>query len=226
VTRRLFVLRPEPRLAATVADARVMGFEVVACPIAEVVPVAWAPPGDTDFDALLIGSANALRHAGGALARWRGRTAHVVGAATGQAARQAGLRVGVVGTGGLQALVESLAGTGQRLLRLAGEAHVPLAPPADVSILTRVVYRVDYLPLAPALAGQFARGGVVLLHSGEAAGQFARECQRLGLDRSRLTIAALAPRIAAAAGLGWATVASAPEPTDVALLALARDLCQ
>ena len=41
-----------------------------------------------------------------------------------------------------------------------------------------------------------------------------------------LRIAALAPRIAAAAGDGWGEVATAALPSDAALLALARQMCQ
>lgn len=226
MTGRLFVLRPEPGNAATVAAARASGFDVVGSPIAAVRPVGWVPPRDDDFDALLIGSANALRHAGTALERWRGRAAHVVGAATAEAARRAGLAVGTVGTGGLQAVVEQLAGTRQRLLRLAGEAHVPVSLPAGVTVTNRVVYRVDYLPLLHTLAALLARGGVVLLHSAEAAAHLARECDRLSIDRSALAIAAIGPRVEQAAGTGWAGAASAAAPTDAALLALARDLCQ
>lgn len=226
MSTRVFVLRPEPGLAATVAALENQGIAVVAEPIAAVVPVEWEPPADTDFDALLIGSANALRHAGPALERWRGREAHVVGSATAEVARGAGLSVATIGSGGLQALVDMLGASGQRLLRLTGEAHVPLVEPEGISIISRVVYRIEYRSLPATLAAQLALGGVVLLHSGEAAAHFARECDRLGIERARLSLAALAPRIARAAGAGWAQVSSAPEPSDAALLALARELCQ
>ena len=71
-----------------------------------------------------------------------------------------------------------------------------------------------------------ARPSIVLLHSAEAARHFAAEMDRLGIPRARIHLAALGPRIAAAGGPGWAQLSTAPRPTDVALLALCRQLCQ
>ncbi len=226
MSARLFVLRPEPGLTATLAAAKAMELDALGAPLAKVEAVAWTPPARSEFDALLVGSANAVRHGGASLEILHGATTHVVGTATADAARAAGLVVGRVGSGGLQALVASMAGSGLRLLRLAGEKRLPLDPPGDVAIVERVVYRLAYQSLPDGLASQLTRGGVVLLHSGEAAVHFARECDRLAIARSGLLLAALAPRIAEAAGEGWARIASAPDPTDAALLALARDMCQ
>lgn len=223
---RVFAIRPEPGLSATIAAGRAIGLAVEGHPLAEVVPVAWEAPGDDAFDALLLGSANAARHAGPALARWCGRTAHVVGEATAEAAREAGLAIGEAGHGGLQGVVERLAGPGpMRLLRLAGAKHTALAPPAGVTIDTRVVYRLVHREIPPPFAASLADGGIVLLHSGEAARHFTGECGRLGIERAAIALAALAPRIAEAAGTGWRCVAVAPQPTDSALLAMARDMC-
>ncbi len=226
MSQPLFVLRPRPSLDTTVAAARDMGFDVVAEPISHVEAVAWQPPPADLFDDLLIGSANAIRHSGKPLLQWQGRAAHVVGAATAEAAGAAGLAIGEVGRGGLQNVLDALAGRSLRLLRLCGEAHVPLAPPAGIGLITRVVYRVDHRRLPPALAVALRGGGTVLLHSAEAATHFADECDRLRIARGGLSIAAIGPRVAAAAGTGWARIASAGAPTDAALLALARDMCQ
>jgi uroporphyrinogen-III synthase len=46
-----------------------------------IAPQAWEAPAADSF-ALLLGSANALRHGGAALAGWRGKPAWCVGAAT------------------------------------------------------------------------------------------------------------------------------------------------
>ncbi|MBS1240071.1 MAG: uroporphyrinogen-III synthase, partial [Proteobacteria bacterium] len=62
-------------------------------------------------------------------------------------------------------------------------------------------------------------------HSAEAARHFTAECDRLGLDRANIALAALGPRIAAAGGGGWREVRSAQSPREAALLALARDMC-
>jgi uroporphyrinogen-III synthase len=71
--------------------------EAIAAPFT-VQPVAWDAPGDVD--ALLIGSANAIRHAGPGLAAYAGLPTYTVGAATAQAAREAGLDVVAVDRAG------------------------------------------------------------------------------------------------------------------------------
>ena len=102
-----------------------------------------------------------------------------------------------------------------------------LSPPPGVSIEERVVYASEPLPLPPELEALLARGSaVVLLHSAEAAHRFAALCDSHRLDRSRIRLAALGPRIAAAAGEGWAAMRAAAAPNDTALLALAREMCQ
>jgi uroporphyrinogen-III synthase len=65
----------------------------------------------------------------------------------------------------------------------------------------------------------------VLLHSGAAARRLAAECDRQAIHRRDIALAALSPRIAEAAGPGWAALRSAAEPTEAALLALAREMC-
>ena len=67
---------------------------------------------------------------------------------------------------------------------------------------------------------------LVLLHSAEAARHFAAECARLALPRASIHLAALGPRVAEAAGQGWASLHMASATSDEALLALARQLCQ
>jgi uroporphyrinogen-III synthase len=66
----------------------------------------------------------------------------------------------------------------------------------------------------------------VLLHSAATASHFAAECERLGLPRETVALAALGPRIAEAAATGWRAVHTAPRPDEAALLALASQLCQ
>jgi len=75
------------------------------------------------------------------------------------------------------------------------------------------------------LAETLGEGALVLLHSAVAARHFGAECDRLAIVRKSIGIAALGPRIAAAAGEGWDRVRSASEPREAALLALAREMC-
>ncbi|QWC58237.1 uroporphyrinogen-III synthase [Erythrobacter sp. 3-20A1M] len=202
-----------------------MGLRVTGLPLSQAEPVEWTAPA-VAYDGLLVGSANVFRHGGAELDKLRDVPVLAVGERTADAARRAGWRVEAAGQGGLQALLDALSPQPRRLLRLAGEQRVELAAPDSVEIDTVTLYRVRHHRLTPAQAALFSRGSVVLLHSGEAAAHFARECDRSGIDRSALSVAALAPRIAEAAGPGWGTVEVAPAPNDAALLAIAGELCE
>jgi len=221
----LVVLRPEPGLAETVALAAGLGLATIAAPLFEISPVAWQAPAVGDFDAIIAGSANAFRHGGEQLAPLVSLPIHAVGERTAEAAREAGFTVSSVGAGRLQELLDQLPAPA-RLLRLAGAERVALLPPEGIAFEERVVYRADPLPLAPPAAAAVQAGATVLLHSGAAARCFASECDRLSIDRSRVSLCVLAPRIGTAAGPGWKAVRSAPAPTDGALLALAENMCQ
>ncbi len=226
----ILVIRPEPGCAATLAAGRHAGLalELEGCPLSEIRPLAWEPPPAESFDALLLGSANALRHAGPALANYQGKPSLAVGATTAEAAREFGLAIIATGSGGLQVLLDALAASGRlppRLLRITGAEHVALQPPPGSSIETQIAYESAPLLLPPALAARLAQGGGVLLHSAAAARRLAAECRRLAVPRAQVALAALGPRIAAAAGEGWRRVLVAAEPSEAALLALAAHLC-
>lgn len=222
----LVVIRPEPGCQATERVALALGLPVHACPMFKVRPLAWELPDAASFDALLLGSANAVRHAGAALRHFRAKPAYAVGRTTADAATRAGLAVTASGTGGLQSLLPRILPAHRRLLRLAGRERVPLDLPAGISVIEREVYVLDPLPMPPELAALLAEPAIVALHSAEAARHFTAECERLGLDRTKIRIAALGPRIAAAAGQGWRALAGARAPNDTALLALAQQMCQ
>lgn len=224
MTLSLLAIRPEPGCAATLSAARALGLPIEGHPLFEIVPVAWDAPAADSFDALLIGSANAFRHGGERLAHYRSLPVYAVGEATAAEAERAGFSVAMAGPGVLQPLVDRLEPQ-QRLLRLAGEDRVPLTVPAGLSIETRAVYRAKALPLAEAVGARLGNGSIVLLHSAVAARHFAAECGRLKVPREGVRIAALGPRIAAAAGAGWQSVRCAEQPSDAALLALAGDMC-
>lgn len=223
--RPLIVLRPEPGCGETIAAARLLGLDPVAAPLFAIEPLAWRAPDPAGFDGLLAGSANAFRHGGEPLRQLRSLPVHAVGERTAEAARAAGFVVATVGAGGLQSSIDALVPP-LRLLRLSGEARVALAVPPGIELAERVIYRAVALSLSEEAARHLAGGAVALLHSGEAARGFAAECGRLGIARRRVAIAALAPRIADAAGAGWEEVRIAREATDGALLALAKDMCQ
>lgn len=223
--KALFVIRPEPGCSATVAAARELGLAISGHPLFAVQPRDWDFPQET-CDALLIGSANALRYAGVKRDLLRHLPVLSVGKTTADVARSANFTVASIGKGGLQTLLDNLDPAYRCLLRLTGEERVELTPPPGVELVERVVYASEPLPMPEALAAELRGGGVVLLHSAAAARHFADECERLAIPRAALSLACIGPRVAEAAGSGWATVQSAPEPTDAALLALARGMCQ
>lgn len=222
----VLVIRPEPGAHTTIGQARAMGLDARAFPLFDVRPLCWRPVPRENVDALLLGSANALRHGGEALALYRGLPAYTVGEKTAEAAREAGLAVVVTGRGGLQRVLDEVRPEHCRLLRLAGRERVDLAIPGAITIAAREVYASEPLPMPPALKAQLDRPALVLLHSGEAAAHFARLCDQAGIERGRIALAAIGPRVAARAGTGWAALRSADRPDDAALLALAAQMCE
>ena len=219
----ILVLRPEPGAAATVARAEAMGLAAVAAPLFTIGPRAWTPPPAERFDALLLTSANAVRHAGPDLARYRALPAYAVGAATAAAARAAGLAVAHAGEGDATALLARLAADGRaRPLHLAGEEVRDAAHPA-IEAERIVVYAAVPVPaLFPAARAALDAGAIALLHSPRAGARLAA----LVPNRARHRLAAISPAAAAAAGPGWCAVAVAAAPTDAALLAAAARLCE
>lgn len=210
----LLVLRPEPGNSATAARASAIGLIPVPCPLFKIEAIQWAVPDPSEFDGLLLTSANALRHGGGGLAQLAGLDVIAVGPETADAARAAGLRVVMTGTGGIDALLDALPGQ-QRLVHLAGLDHRRAA--SRHSVTTLAVYRA--VPLdADVPAGKC----VALVHSPRAGVRFAL----LAPHRASISIAAISAAAARACGQGWATLEWPAAPSDCDLLALAARLCQ
>ena len=222
----IITIRPDPGCAETIAALATKRLEACGFPLFSVDPADWNPPDPAGIDALLLGSANAIRHGGAALGDYLGKPVYAVGLATAKAARQAGFAVIGTGEGGLQSLLAQVLPAHNRLLRLAGKRRTVLDVPPHITLAERVVYAARPLPMSPGLEAVLANRCVVLLHSAEAARHFSSLCLAHGIDRSRITLAAMGPRISAAAGPGWRLVADAANPSEDALLALAEQLCQ
>lgn len=216
---RVVVLRPEPGASETVARAAERGMDAVAIPLFKIEPIAWKAPDAGEFDALLLTSANAVRFGGRGLAALRDLPVHAVGEASAVAAHEAGFDVATVGDAGVEKLIGGL-GPKLRLLHLAGEHRTASSQP----MTTLAVYRSRLVEPPEDL--KTAQGAVVLVHSARAGHAFADAVDRLGLDRSAIQIAAISAAAADAAGTRWATIESAAQPTDEALLALAERLCE
>lgn len=208
MSRSLAVLRPEPGNAATVARIIAEGLEAIPLPLFVVGPVAWDAPDAASYDALLVTSANAIRHGGVELERLQTLPVFAVGRATAAAARAAGFVVRDVGSGGVAAIVGRAQGA--RLLHLAGRDRVRSGTNA-VTVYASDAIVVDPAPLLESVA---------LIHSARAAARLAE----IAPDRSRIALAAISLAAAAAAGSGWSALAVAHRPTDAALIAAARSL--
>ena len=224
--RPVLILRPEPGNAASVAAGRIFGLDMHGFPLFTIEPVAWELPADTSFDALLAGSANVFRHGGEKLMQLKHLPVYAVGETTAELARETGFTVEHVGHGGLQTVLDAEEKVPRRYLRLGGEERVTLTIPSLQTLHEITVYRAK-----PAMLDETARDlltakSIAALHSAAAAQRFASECRRMDVNVADVTLAALGPRIAQAAGPGWAHVAVAREPTDAALLEMIVIMCK
>ncbi len=220
------IIRPQPGCSATVSAAQELNLNAHGFPMFRVRPMPWTMPDPDEFDALLIGSGNAIRHGGAAIANLAGKPAYAVGESTARMASEAGLAVVIAGEGGLQDLLGVLEPEHKRLLRLAGEQRIDLTAPEGVTIDERTVYSVDRQTMPVQLAKMLDRPALVLLHSARAAQHFASSCAARNIDRSLISLACIGERVADAAGDGWREVESAQAPNDGGLLALAARMCE
>jgi len=216
----LAVLRPEPGNTATAGRIEAAGARAIRLPLFAVKALDWVPPEPTDFDALLLTSANAVRFGGDGLDRLRTLPVLAVGAQTATAASAAGFDVMASGDRDAAALIATAWANGvARALHLGGrERGIEAGGPVARAI---AVYASEALPIEPRELDAL-HGTVALLHSVRAANRLA---ELVGARRSTIGVAAFSPAIAAAAGPGWASIAIAATPNDAALIeaALTRD---
>lgn len=226
---KVFVIRPQPGLSSTIAAASALGLHIHGEPLFEIQAVPWDVPDADTINALLIGSANAIRHGGSALEQLRGKPVHAVGQTTADLAAKAGFSVERIGEGGLQSLLEAQDHAGSRplrYLRLSGAERVALDVPEGIQIEERVVYQAAPVSMSPEFVKLLASGGIVLLHSAAAARHFADECERHVIATKSLVLVAIGPRVTADIDGVWGGIHHAASPNDSALLALAKDMCQ
>ena len=212
---RITVVRPEPGNTATAIRARALGYDVVQCPFFAVRALAWAAPCPRDYDALIVTSANAVRHGGAGLDTLKALPVVAVGGASAAAARAAGFQVVATGSGDAVAAGALAAANGfARVLHIGARDRVAI-PGADAVS----VYASEPLPLSEDIVAVL-HDRIVLLHSARAAIRLGE----LADDRARVGIAALSAQVADAAGPDWDSVRIASATTDAALLdTLARD---
>ena len=217
----LIVTRPEPGNAATVERARALGFDVHAMPLFAARPLDWDPPDADDFDALLLTSAFAARLAGPGLAALTSLPAYAVGAATAEAARTAGVAVAMTGSADAQRLLDDMTPSKiGRILWLCGRDRTALRA-VETTITPLPCYAVDPVDPPPAWHALLGAPAIVLAHSARAA---ERISELACASRAHLSLVAISPAVAAAAGDGWRERAIAAQADDAAMLAQARAL--
>lgn len=223
MTGRIIILRPQPGADATAMRAQALGLEAVVLPLFSVEPIAWTTPDPTRFDALMLTSANAFRHAGPDLLRYTGLPLYVVGAATARAAIELGLAPHHIGEKDVSALIEAMRHDGRRaVLHLCGE-DVVNTDGNDLDIKRVAVYRSAENGDGSALIETLRQSDIALVHSPRAGRQL--NALVSAERRNELSIIAISQPALAAVGTGWSIAQAADSPTDAAMLALASELC-
>jgi uroporphyrinogen-III synthase len=204
MSRAIAVLRPEPGNRVTAIAIEAAGHRAIRLPLFEARPLPWDIPDAEDYDALIVTSANALRHGGRGLVQLLSLPVHAVGDATAAAARRAGFEVVQTGRAGSAELLDVAEAAGvRRALHLAGRER--LVDPGGIVADVRIVYASEVVPISAEAAASL-EGAVALLHSARAGKQLAEIADTHSLDRGRIMLVAISMRAAEAAGTGWEQV--------------------
>ncbi len=199
MSRGIAVLRPEPGNCLTAAAIEARGRIAIRMPLFEVHPEPWTLEDAEEFDALMLTSANAIRHGGPGLAALNRLPVYAVGEPTAEAARRAGFEVVCVGTDDAEALVAMAGAAGiRRALHLAGRERTLEAG----GIVARVVTVYASEPIEPRDATRLT-GSVALVQSARAGARLAEIVDAAGLARGGIALVAVSARAAEAAGRGW-----------------------
>ena len=221
---RVLVLRPQPGADETAVRAQALGLTAIVAPLFGVRPLEWDAPDPAGFDAVMLTSANAARHAGDALTSYTGLPCYALGESTAAAAREAGFDDIRIGPSDGAALLEMMDMQGvSAAFHPCGLDRIELGE-SEVRRVETPVYAAEPVHrLPPEAAAALREGALVLLHSPRAAALFS---ELYDGDRASVDIAAISAPAAAAAGTGWRSVGVAARPRDQALLELAAKLCK
>jgi uroporphyrinogen-III synthase len=214
MSRPIAVLRPEPGNRVTAAAIEARGRTTIRMPLFEVRPQAWQMPDAEGFDALILTSANALRHGGPALSALHRLPVYAVGKATADAALRGGFHVVCVGEEGADSLIVRAEAAGvRRALHLAGRERTIEASGIVAQVVT--VYASERR--APDDVAKLA-GSIVLVQSARGAAWLGELVDMHAIDRRGIALVAVSAPVAAAAGSGWERVAVPEAMTSEALI--------
>ncbi|MET0308851.1 MAG: uroporphyrinogen-III synthase [Sphingomonas sp.] len=214
MSRPIAVLRPEPGNRVTAAAIEARGHRAIRLPLFETRPTAWDVPNPARFDALLLTSAHAVRHAGAGLARLHALPVLAVGEVTAEAARRAGFAIAAIGDAGAEALVaKAEAMDVRRALHLAGRERTLNVGGIVADLIT--VYASDALPVSADAAVALA-GSIALVQSSRAGARLAEIVAPV--DRATIALVATSASAARAAEKGWERIVVPSECHGIALI--------
>ena len=221
--RSVLICRPYPGADTTAKRAETLGMDAIVYPLFSVEPLAWTPPDPAAFDAIMLTSANALRHGGNAMERYASLPAFAVGKATAEAAEKMGFPDIRTCGPNAQALISSIHNTGYtNILHLSGH-HVRPYDPKGLNIVRLPVYHAADAGDAAALAAHLVHMPIVLVHSPRAGERLV--ALTTSRQRQNLSVIAISGAALGACGSDWKSVQAVDEPSDAAMLALARQIC-
>lgn len=215
MSRPIAVIRPEPGNRVTAAVIEAAGRTAIRLPLFEAKPVAWDVPDPAAFDALIVTSANAMRHGGRGLAALLDLPVYAVGEATAEAARRAGFQIAATGNTGSADLIARAQREGiAQSLHLAGRERT--IEPGGIIAQIITVYATDPIAIDAARAARL-NGAVVLVQSARTGERLAEIADAAGLDRGTIALVAIGRRAAEAAGTGWEQIVVPPDFAGTAL---------
>jgi uroporphyrinogen-III synthase len=217
MSRPLLIIRPSPASSHTAKMARKRGIEAICVPMFSFAPIPYTLRTIDQIEAIIFTSANGVKYSLSSFDKIGHLPAHCVGEATAREAARFGYTLGVVGTGGVEALLSELPPLS--LLHFAGTVHVE--PTSDKHRIETVIsYEMRAIEPPPPFFDTLKYCPVIALHSPVAAARIAE----LITNRSRIALAVFSENVAEAAGTGWQRVEVADLPRDDALMSAVQKI--
>jgi uroporphyrinogen-III synthase len=168
-------------------------------------------------------SSDLLLHGGPSLDAYHTLPAYAVGQATTEAARKSGFENVITAGPDAQATAQMIANAGHRHIFHPGGRTVRDFDVTELSVTHVPVYHMVPSGDKDGVNHALAQAEMALVHSpraGERLAELARAEQK-----AKTAIIAISSAAAAACGAGWRSVYAANAPSDSAMLAMARQIC-